>query len=256
MTTTQENQLSRESVAKTLALDRPVTRWARLKRWLRWILPLAVVVAGAAVWASGRGATPVQYLTEPAKRGDLRLHVTATGNLQPTNEVEVGSELSGILKTVEVDSDDVVHVGQVLARLDPTKLGAQALQSEALVNSARAKLRQTQATTEESRSQLARLERVRELSGGKVPSEQDLEAARATLKRAEADEASRRGRCGPGPGDPGRQPHGYCRSWSSARPSTASSSRDPSSRARPWPRPSTRRCCSRWPRTSPRWSCS
>jgi HlyD family secretion protein len=50
--------------------------------------------------------------------------VTATGNLAPTNEVEVGSELSGIVRTVAVDFNARVTVGQPLAHLDDTKFAA------------------------------------------------------------------------------------------------------------------------------------
>jgi len=55
--------------------------------------------------------------------------VSATGTLQPTNQVDVGSEISGTIKTVEVDYNDQVTRGQVLAKIDPTKLEAQVKQN-------------------------------------------------------------------------------------------------------------------------------
>jgi HlyD family secretion protein len=93
--------------------------------------------------------------------------------------VEVGIEVSGTIKTVEVDYNDQVKVGQVLARLDTSKLEAQALQSEASLESARA-------SVQEAEAQLARLNRVHELSDGKMPSQSDLDTAKATLARAKA----------------------------------------------------------------------
>jgi HlyD family secretion protein len=124
------------------------------------------------------------------QRGDLTVIVTATGTLQPTNEVDVGSELSGIIKSVEADYNDKVKVGQVLARLDTSKLDAEVTQSKAALESAKAKVRQMQATVKETESKLIQLQKVRELSSNKVPSQLDIDAAEAAFERAKADEAS------------------------------------------------------------------
>ena len=129
------------------------------------------------------GPAPVRYTTAEVTRGDLTVIVTATGTLQPTNTVEVGSELSGIIKSVEVDFNDRVEVGQVLARLDTSKLEAQATLS-------RARVIQADATLRETESKLAQMRKVRDLSGGRVPSEADLEAAEAARDRASAEKAA------------------------------------------------------------------
>jgi HlyD family secretion protein len=131
-----------------------------------------------------------QYRTEDARRGDLIVTVTATGNLEPTNQVDVSSELSGTVRSVDVDYNDTVKVGQVLARLDTSKLEAQNLQYKAAVASAKAKVLQTQATVKEAGSNLKRLRQVRELSGNRSPSQYEIDAAEAALDRAVADEAS------------------------------------------------------------------
>jgi HlyD family secretion protein len=91
---------------------------------------------------------------------------------------------------VEADYNDQVKVGQVLARLDTSRLDAQAQQNEAALQAAQAKVVQAQASVEEARAQLARLNRVKELSGGKMPSQTDLDTAKANLARYTADEAS------------------------------------------------------------------
>ena len=101
----------------------------------------------------------MQYKTQEVQRGDLTVIVTATGTLQPTNEVDVSSELSGIIKTVEVDYNSKVKVGQLLARLDTSKLEAQVTQSKAALESAKAKVLQAQATVRETRSKLAQLQK-------------------------------------------------------------------------------------------------
>lgn len=116
--------------------------------------------------------------------------VTATGNLQPTNQVEVGVEVSGTVAAVEVDYNDRVKRGQILASLDPTKFKAQVVKSRAALQSAKARISQAQATVDESRAQLARLTKLREVSKGTDPSQVDIDAADAALKRALAERAS------------------------------------------------------------------
>lgn len=152
-------------------------------------IPVLVAIIIMILAATGNNAGTVDYQTRKVSRGDLVLKVSATGNLEPTNQVDVGSELSGIIKTVEVDYNDAVKVGQVLARLDTDKLSAQVLQSEAALESSQAQVMQVQATLKEAKAELERLNRVYELSGGKVPSKYDLDTAEAALSRARADEA-------------------------------------------------------------------
>lgn len=164
---------------------------SRWKRWLLIVLAVAVLVAGYIQFKGKETNTP-QYVTQPVQRGDLTVEVTATGTLAPTNQVDVGIEVSGTIKEVLVDYNDKVKVGQPLALLDPTKLEAQLRQSTAALDAARAKVQQAEATVQESKTQLARLENVRKMSGGKVPSKLELDKAQATYNRAKADLASAR----------------------------------------------------------------
>ena len=124
------------------------------------------------------------YATQAVRRGDLTVTVSATGNLQPTNQVEVGSELSGTVTDVYVDNNDRVTKGQVLARLDTSRLQDAINQSKAALASAQANVMQAQATAQQSRANLARLEEVYRLSSGKVPSATELDTARAENARA------------------------------------------------------------------------
>jgi HlyD family secretion protein len=121
-------------------------------------------------------------------RGDLVVTVSATGNLQPTNQVDVGSELSGTVEAVFVDDNDRVTKGQILARLDVSMLQDQVGKSEAAA--AEAQVEQMRATVAEARANLARLRQVAKLSGGKAPSKSELETAEAALRRAVANQAS------------------------------------------------------------------
>jgi len=180
------------NISQTLGIDQSTDRKKRLKRWLMVSLLVIVIVTSAVVWKSTKKSNSMQYQTQKVQRGDLIVTVTATGALEPTNQVDVGSELSGIIKTVEVDYNDRVKVGQILARLDTDKLRAKVLQSKSALESARAKVLEAQATVKEAGDQLARLKQVWELSNNMVPSLQDLDAAQALLHRAKAIEATAR----------------------------------------------------------------
>jgi HlyD family secretion protein len=185
------NKTDENGIAKTLEIgDGRGTG----RRWGRWmILALLIAVAAAAAWgylSSKEKSTMTRYKTEPVQQGDMTVIVTATGTLKPTNSVDVGSELSGTVKSVEVDYNSRVKVGQILARLDTTKLEATITQSRASLESARAKVLQTQATVAETKSKVALLRKARELSQGKLSSQQEVDAAEAAFARAQADSAS------------------------------------------------------------------
>jgi HlyD family secretion protein len=162
-------------------------------RW-RWLALLggALAVGLAALLWSGGQTQRGRFVTEEVVVGNLRVTVSASGTLQPTRSVDVGSELSGTLEAVLVDENDRVATGQVLARLDTAKLDDAVAKSRAAVTAAEATVAQTEATVAESRASLNRLRHVAELSGGKVPSKTELEAAEAALRRAIANEASAR----------------------------------------------------------------
>lgn len=160
-------------------------------RW-PWLLGVLVVLATAAwlFFRSGDEAAAPRYSTEAATTGTLVVKVSATGNLQPTNTVDVGSELSGIVDKVYVDDNDAVTKGQVLAQLDLSKLNDAVTKSRASLAAARAQVLQAQATEAEAQATLARFQQVSQLSAGKVPSRTEMDAATASMKRAHANVAS------------------------------------------------------------------
>jgi HlyD family secretion protein len=175
-------------------LDEPAPRpWYR--RTVVWAAAalLALAAAGAWYWQGQEKANAApRYTTEPVRRGNLTLTVTANGTLQPTRSIAIGSELSGTVAKVNVDVNDRVKKGQVLVELDTSKLKDQILRSRATLAAANAKVAQTVATVKEAQATLGRYEEVARLSGGKVPSKTELDTAHATLERAQADEAAAR----------------------------------------------------------------
>lgn len=182
-------QIKTDDVIEQLGVNQPESA----HKW-KLLMLVFIVIAGVAVYIlmgqsdSNSGAS--SYETEKLIRGDLTIKVTATGTLQPTNEVEVGSELSGIIKTVEVDYNGLVKKGQILATLDTQKIDAQVTQSKATLSAAKAKVLQTEATEHEAFLMLEKLKKLRSLSNGMVPAQSDLDSAVAALERAKADQAS------------------------------------------------------------------
>jgi HlyD family secretion protein len=133
-----------------------------------------------------------RYVTEVAARGNLTLVVSANGTIQPTRSINIGSELSGTVLEVRVDVNDHVKKGQVMVVLDTAKLRDQILRSKAALDASMARVDLTAATFREAHATLARLEAVAQLSGGRIPSQSELESARAALARATADATSAR----------------------------------------------------------------
>lgn len=165
------------------------SRKRSLPRWAKWtatavVLVLLVVGVRSCFFS---GAAAPNYATSDVKRGDMQVHVTATGNLKPINEVTVGSEISGLIRTVYVDENDRVVAGQPLAQVDPLRLQDAINRTQAALDSAKASVQQSEATVAQTRAQLSRQEEVARLSGGKVPSKLELDNTRADYQRAVAN---------------------------------------------------------------------
>ena len=176
-----------DSVAENLGLGgasrRPLHR--RRSVWMAVVLALL----GLAYFGKTLMPPPVGYETSAARRGDLIVSVTATGTLEPINQVQVGSEISGIIEIVHVDFNDAVEAGDVLAHLDTDQLEARVRQSKAALQAAEAAVQEVQATLNETR---AKATRVAALHERQLASVEDLEIAGAAAARSEATLASAR----------------------------------------------------------------
>jgi HlyD family secretion protein len=193
MSTPSDNNAPATTDLQTL-LDEPPKRvwWRRRSTWIGVVVLLLLIGAWAFWRAGARNAAGPSFVTEPVTRGDLAVTVVANGTLQPTRTVSIGSELSGTVAQVFVDVNDQVRKGQILLQLDVAKLQDQIVRSRATLASAEASVAQNVAGVKEAQSNLARLEEVAKLSGGKVPSQSELDTARATLEKAQANEAAAR----------------------------------------------------------------
>ena len=141
------------------------------------LILLLSVLATAAWWLIPQQNAPEKrYVTAPVERGAITQTVSANGTLNPVRLVNVGSQVSGIVKKIHVDFNDHVRAGQVLLEIDQSLIQAQLQQSEANVASA-------EATLELAQSNEARM---RTLLAQEYVSRQELEQAIQTLKLAQA----------------------------------------------------------------------
>jgi len=141
--------------------------------------------AGIYSWRSkaSKASKVVRYLSAPAQVGDLKETVTATGTLKGLDSVDVGSQISGKLTKINVDFNDHVTVGQVLAEIDTAQLQSRVEQSKAQVNAADASVILAKATQAQTKAQYLRSV---DLSQKGLISSKDLDSAKADADRAGA----------------------------------------------------------------------
>src|SRR5438552_14908779 len=111
------------------------------KGWIKWILIMTMIgiAAGGGLWYyRAHNAEAPQYQTAPVTRGDLTQLVTASGQLNPVINVQVGSQISGNILKLYADFNSLVKSNQVVAQLDPATFQAIVHQTEADLANARA----------------------------------------------------------------------------------------------------------------------
>lgn len=180
----QHSPPTAREIEDALGLSRSAKRGRSLKRAF-WLLALAVIVCAAAYYWFGTGNTQnaIVYETRPAAIQDVVVTVAATGTIEPITQVDVGTQLSGVIKDVRVDENTLVKKGDVLAILDAGRLSAQRASTAAKLKMAEAALNETRATLEE---QNQTLDRQKGLGIRGVASTQTVESAVATAARAQA----------------------------------------------------------------------
>ncbi len=169
------------TLAQQIGLGRrtsPRRRWF----WLGGLVVFGVLLA-AFLLLEHRSGEQIRFKTAEVRRGDLTLKVTATGQLQPVIQVDVGTEVSGTIQNVTADFNDRVSEGQALARLNPDQSRAKERQSAAALVLARAQIDEAQATVNETAS---KLRRTQELVGKRLASPEELDTAVAAAERAVA----------------------------------------------------------------------
>ena len=107
------------------------------------ISAIVLIIVLIVVWPFVGGKNKkkaVNYVTTNVSRDTIRNSVTATGSIEPVTEVEVGTQVSGIVSKLYVDYNSVVKKGQVIAELDKTNLESELNNAKANLTSAKSKL--------------------------------------------------------------------------------------------------------------------
>jgi HlyD family secretion protein len=154
-----------------------------LNRSIIWLIAAVGLVAAVSWWGLRPRATgATRYRTAAAERGAIEATVSATGTIQPVEQVEVGSQVSGTVQKLHADYNSRVTAGQVLCQLEPSSFRARAVQAEAAVARAEAGVHDGDRA----------LRRAHELRDQDVISEVDLEAAEVAKQQRDADLQSAR----------------------------------------------------------------
>lgn len=149
------------------------------------VAALAVVLIALASWFFFvREEKKPQFVTATASVGDIELAVLATGTLQAFQQVSVGAQASGQVKSLKVKLGDTVKKGQLIAEIDSLKQQNDLRNAEAAINNVRAQLSARQASLRQA--ELA-FRRQQEMLAADATSRESFEAAEATLNTARAD---------------------------------------------------------------------
>lgn len=163
------------------------------KRGVKLLIAFIVLLLMAAAVIYGvkySSKETISYVTVPLTVQDLTTSVSATGNLEPTNTVDVGIEVSGTVNAVLVDYNDHVRTGQPMARLDTTKLNAIVTSSKANWMKSKANAQSAEAALENAHIEHDRLHKMYASTQGNYPSRKELQSAATTLQQAKASLAA------------------------------------------------------------------
>ena len=154
-----------------------------MKRVIALIVVLVGCAAGGWVYFRDAASSARQYVTATVVRGDVEDVVTATGTLQPLEYVDVGTQVSGQLRTIRVQIGDHVKRGDLLAEIDPTVY-------QSRVDADRANLQRLTAEQAEKQAQRRLAEqqfrRQEGLLKGNATSQELFQSSEAALRVAEA----------------------------------------------------------------------
>ena len=153
----------------------------------RIILIVAVLVIGLAiggyVFFNGERKAPIRYRTAAVERGSVVSVVTATGTINPVVSVQVGTQVSGMIKSLHADFNSVVKAGDIVATIDPEPFRAR--RDQAASNLEMAKANVARARTEQAQRQ-RELDRTKSLVAQQFVSQNDVDVAITNSQGADA----------------------------------------------------------------------
>jgi HlyD family secretion protein len=138
----------------------------------------------AAIVMTRGGGDDLQVQTAEVTVGPIARRVLVSGTLEPARIVEVGSQVSGTIASLDADFNSRVKAGQVVARLDPASFQTQLVEAEAGVIRARAERARFQAALDDARR---KFDSAQVLAGDAQLARAELDLARTTMLQAAAD---------------------------------------------------------------------
>ncbi|MFC5067687.1 efflux RND transporter periplasmic adaptor subunit [Flaviflagellibacter deserti] len=165
--------------------DTPKKPKRRVSTRVAALAVLLLTGAAGAYWywgGSGQGTAAALQIAQ-ATRGDIVDSVSALGNLQPRDYVDLGAQVSGQLKTIHVDVGAEVKSGDLLAEIDPVVLNTKVEAGRASLAALKAQLQDKEAQRDLANQTL---ERQRKLVETRAVSETTFESAEATARSAAA----------------------------------------------------------------------
>lgn len=181
--------MTSDTIETTLGLNQQSSS----KRWKKilWSMLALLIIAALTAYSLNRTAKDkMVYVTVPLKVQDLTTTVSATGNLEPTNTIDVGIEVSGTIDQVLVDYNDRVQSGQILARLDTTRLTAARTSSQALLEKSQANEQSAKAAVDNAAIENDRTRTMYASTDGNYPSRKEMQSSATMLIQAKASLAA------------------------------------------------------------------
>ena len=155
------------------------------KIFLVWgIISVVVAILIALIYWWNTREPSISYQTQKAFIGDISSTISANGTLSPTNEISIGSVISGIVLEVLVDVNDKVKKGQILAKIDSESIEQDLYRYQAQLGSAKAQLKSAQVTLQEKQWQYKQYRNLYQKTKGKTPSILELETAKTAYNEA------------------------------------------------------------------------
>src|SRR5687768_3790203 len=154
-----------------------------MKKVASVVLIVAAVTGGFYFYRVRTAAPEPVVTTQPFSRGDIVDSVSATGTLEAVETVEVGTQVSGVVRELHADFNSIVRKGQVIARLDPQLIQTQIEQQSANVLRAEADLQRFKVTLADARQ---KLDRAQQLTAKNLIPRTDLETAQVDVESAVA----------------------------------------------------------------------
>ena len=124
--------------------------WIWRNKW--WIGILVIILVLFCWWLCPGKSKKKEYITIDITRGDITQSVTATGEIQPVNTINVGSQVSGTIENIFVDYNSHVKKGDILLTIEPSVLQSTVDESLATLDSMKSELKYAQSEYNRNKS--------------------------------------------------------------------------------------------------------